>query len=440
MTLLNNRYKLTAQQGSGGMAVIYKAVDQSLGRTVAVKILRPSLTADPQFVVRFQNEARSIANLVHPNIVTVHDVGSDGQTNYIVMEFIDGSDLKKVIRAYGTLPLPRALNFAISICAGLGYAHRSKIVHADVKPQNILITQDDVVKITDFGIAQVLSETQPQTRADVVWGSPHYFAPEQAQGEKPTAAADVYSIGIVMFEMLTGRLPYMGTNQQELAMAHINADIPDVREFNPNVPEPIARIVHKAMSKKPNDRYKMADQLGRVLIGLRDQGIAATMRDMPVEVDSDPAPPERPAVPPESMMREVAQQQRPSVSTPPPPTEPRQQQVEDYTPPPPNSPVTQRYSPAPNAPVPIDYQQRSVPNPNPTMQGQMPSPPNVQGQPQQMQRTDSGPYNPRPPYMPPQEDIEFAWDGVTIALAILAFMAVACLIPLYIGVFSARLG
>jgi len=451
MTLLNNRYRLTAQQGSGGMAVIYKATDQMLGRTVAIKVLRPSLTADPQFVVRFQNEARSIANLLHPNIVTVHDVGTDGQTNYIVMEFIDGSDLKKIIRTFGTLPLDRALNFAISICAGLGYAHRSKIVHADVKPQNILVTQEDVIKITDFGIAQVLSETQPQTRADVVWGSPHYFAPEQAQGEKPTAAADVYSIGIVMFEMLTGRLPFTGTNQQELAMAHINKDIPDVREFNASVPEPLAHIIKKAMAKKPNDRYKMADQLGRVLIGLREQGMAGTMRD--VSNEADDAPPPKPAVPPESMPGSAVQPSAPpaqqNVNVPPPPTQPRQQSVDaDFgTPPPPQSPPTQRYSPAPHAPSQFDYQQQRVPNPNPNMnqnqQGGQPLYP-VQGydprQAPQMQRTDSGPYAPRQPYGPPQDDVQFTWDGVTIALAVLALMSVACLIPLYIAVFSARLG
>ncbi len=196
-TILNNRYRLVAQQGSGGMAVIYKAVDLELGRTVAIKILRPSLTADPAFLTRFRNEARAVANLNHPNIVTVYDVGNEGQTHYMVMEFIDGQDLKKIIKTDGILPVDRALKIAIQICAGIGFAHRAGLVHADVKPQNILVTRGDVVKVTDFGIAQALSDTQPGEKVSVVWGSPHYFAPEQARGDRPTPAADVYSIGIV---------------------------------------------------------------------------------------------------------------------------------------------------------------------------------------------------------------------------------------------------
>jgi len=192
-TILNNRYRLVAQQGSGGMAVIYKAIDIELGRTVAIKILRPSLTNDPTFLVRFRNEARAVANLSHPNIVTVYDVGNEGPTHYMVMEFIEGQDLKKIIKTLGAVPIQRALNIAIQICAGIGFAHRAGLVHADIKPQNILMTKEDVVKVTDFGIAQALSDTQPGVissaeREGVVWGSPHYFAPEQARGEKPTPA------------------------------------------------------------------------------------------------------------------------------------------------------------------------------------------------------------------------------------------------------------
>ena len=194
-TILNNRYELIAQQGSGGMSVIYRAVDRELERTVAVKVLRPSLTKDPSFLDKFKREARSIANLSHPNIVTVFDVGSDGPAQYIVMELVDGQDLKKIIKAHGAMPVERVLELGIQICDGLDFAHRSGIVHADVKPQNILVTRQDVVKVTDFGIAQALSDTQPQQRMDVVWGSPHYFAPEQARGEQPSPASDVYAIG-----------------------------------------------------------------------------------------------------------------------------------------------------------------------------------------------------------------------------------------------------
>ena len=426
-TILNNRYKLVAQQGSGGMAVIYKAVDMSLGRNVAIKILRPSLTADPQFIARFQNEARSIANLIHPNIVTVHDVGSDGPTNYIVMEFIDGYDLKKIIRAHGTLAVDRALNIAISICAGLGYAHRARIVHADVKPQNILITQDDVVKLTDFGIAQALTDTQPSQRADVVWGSPHYFAPEQAQGEKPTAASDVYSIGIVMFEMVTGRLPYTGANQQELARAHISTPIPRADEVNPDVPEGLANIIYKVMSKKPTDRYSRADQLGRVLIAFRDHAMSPTMRDLQIDLPDLTGPQQKPAQPsqrqqPAGQSQQASRQQQPAPSGP----------LPQRTPPPPSAPPTQRYSVAPHAPEPVNYQQRSGAAAVP--QSPLRPPPPAGRAPERSPFAQQSPYA----VHDVDEDIESVWDGVTIALAVLAFLSVACLMPLYILVLNAR--
>jgi eukaryotic-like serine/threonine-protein kinase len=460
-TILNNRYRLVAQQGSGGMAVIYKAIDQSLGRTVAVKILRPSLTTDPAFIIRFQNEARSIANLQHPNIVTVHDVGTDvsprGTTHYIVMEFVDGQDLKKVVRAEAPVKIDRVLHYAIQICAGIGFAHRAGIVHADVKPQNILLTRDGIVKVTDFGIAQALSDTQPQQRESVVWGSPHYFAPEQARGEKPTAASDVYSIGIVMFEMLTGRLPYMGTNQQELAMAHIKERVPLVTEFNPSVPEDLARIVYKIMSKESSNRYRMADQLGHILINYRDRGRDRTM-------NAPAAAPPRP----DSMPQQPVEQSRPAPAPvgpapgampprPPsrPPSVPAQVQPpfqqQPGIPPLDSSPLrTQRYSPAPDAP----YQPPQVRPPAPGGNSQRPSPPSQQGygvpQPQSqgygaspsspLQRGDSVPFDSRYMLRRQEADEAFRLDGVTIALALLAFLSVACLIPLYIAVFQARLG
>lgn len=250
-TILNGRYALVAQQGSGGMSVIYKAIDRALGRTVAIKILRPSLTRDASFLDKFRNEARAVANLSHPNIVTVYDVGSDGPTHYIVMEMVEGQDLKKRIKESDSVSIEKALDLGIQICAGIGYAHRSGLVHADVKPQNILVTPADVVKVTDFGIAQALSNTQPTQRAEIVWGSPHYFAPEQARGEQPTPQADVYAVGIVMFEMLTGQLPYTGSNQQELAMAHIKEPIPNVSDINPAVPDRLSKMVYRAMSKDP---------------------------------------------------------------------------------------------------------------------------------------------------------------------------------------------
>jgi eukaryotic-like serine/threonine-protein kinase len=416
--LLNNRYRLIAQQGSGGMAVIYKAIDESLGRTVAVKILRPSLTTDTTFVTRFQNEARSIANLAHPNIVTVHDVGHDlrpeGTTYYIVMEFVDGRDLKKVIREYNILPLEYALEFAISMCAGLGFAHRAKLVHADVKPQNLLVTQNNQLKITDFGIAQAMSETQPKERQDVVWGSPHYFSPEQAQGESPTAASDVYSIGIVMFEMLTGQLPYTGTNQQELALAHIRTPIPLANERNPNIPSDLAKIVHKVMSKKPSDRYSMAGQLGHILITYRDQMKA---RRTPEEVATPPSPPT--GLP-------AAKQQPPAQS----PLAQRPQTLQPAQSGPSNALPTQPYNPAPEASPPAEQRQPAVPQPRHDAPHNTPPP------------MAEAPYQARIPHHHLRESREegmpFTLDKATVALAFLALTSVSCLIPLYIAVWIAR--
>jgi serine/threonine-protein kinase len=426
-TILNNRYLLTAQQASGGMAVVYKAIDQSLGRTVAIKVLRPSLTADPSFITRFQNEARSIANLAHPNIVTVHDVGTDGSAHYMVMEFVEGQDLKKLIRMSGSLDIARAVKIAIQICAGLGFAHRAGIVHADVKPQNVLLTKDQIVKITDFGIAQAWSDTQPvQQKQSVVWGSPHYFAPEQAQGEKPTAASDVYSIGIVLFEMLTGKLPFIGTNQQELALEHIRGRIPLLNEINPAIPQDLVNIVFKVMSKEPSARYRTADQLGRVLIAFQERGHDRTATNVPgVEMPLNPHEQSQPSTPP---LQPAPEQpvHRPQTQTPPPP--PMRQKALP----------TQQYNPAPNAPNPVDYRQRSIPSPQRQSSGNA----------SQSFRTDqvsgeSHPFAPHPSSLGRREsrdeEHKSEMDSVTIALAVLAFLSVACLIPLYIAVLQARL-
>lgn len=454
-TLLNNRYLLMAQQGSGGMAVIYKARDQLLGRVVAIKILRPSLTADPTFIARFQNEARAIANLQHPNIVTVHDVGTHvsppNMTHYTVMEFVEGSDLKRIIKTENQLSVERALHFAIQICDGIGYAHRAGIVHADVKPQNILVTVDHKVKVTDFGIAQALTDTQPQQREAVVWGSPHYFAPEQAKGEKPTAASDVYAIGIVMFEMLTGRLPYMGTTQQELAMAHIRETVPQVVQFNPQVGERLSQLVSRVMSKDPAARFRDADQLGSALRRLQSQGDARTLgsASAAAQTASSTAPPATlPGVP--AAPRTVPGM--PAAQPPIPPTLPQA----------PISEPTQRAPIAPEAPNNPGYgRQGARVNPaavgneaplvdNRALQRQYPQPqppaPQAQGGTYGGQTVyDSRPYTPPPHelassqmyYPQAGRDVPSVMDTVTIVLAVLAFFAVACLIPLYIAVAQA---
>ncbi len=441
-TILNGRYELVAQQGSGGMSIIYRALDRALGRTVAVKVLRPSLiTQDAGFLERFRDEARSVARLSHPNIVTVHDVGNDGPTHYIVMELVEGTDLKKIIKAQGAMPIERVLKLAIQICAGIGYAHRSGLVHADIKPQNILVTPQDVVKVTDFGIAQAMSDTQPQTRAEVVWGSPHYFAPEQARGEQPTPASDVYAIGIVMFEMLTGRLPYGGVNMQELALAHIRERIPLVTELNPSVPEALAAIVQKVMSKEPHGRYRMADQLGQVLQDYRDRSRSATLNTPQVPSQGAQVPSQGAQVPSQGAQVPPAIN-APAGSLPTVPHTPQVPSQGAQVPPAINAPAarstaepTAKFSPAPSAPQP--YNPRSVqPSvsaptpPQPLVQNYMPPPP-------QPARGDSRQFtNPSQPLRPIADDEGVDW--VTIALAILAIIAVLGLFPVWIAALLAR--
>ncbi|MBN1201417.1 MAG: protein kinase [Anaerolineae bacterium] len=413
-TLLNGRYRLVAQQGSGGMAVIYKATDLALSRTVAVKILRPSLTNDSDFLKRFRQEARNVANLSHPNIVTVHDVGQDGNTHYIVMEYVDGTDLKNLIRSEAPFPIDRALSITIKICAGVGYAHRAGLVHADVKPQNVLVTKSDNVKVTDFGIAQALSATQPRSRQKIVWGSPHYFSPEQAQGEPPTPASDVYAIGIVMFEMLTGKLPFAGTDQQELAMAHIRETPPNASDFNPNVPVHLDRILQKVMSKEPASRYRTADQLGRILIAYRRQGQVTTdqVPEVPHEDTSSGTEATLPPTPgPGYVEPDASSGYRPA-----PPSEPSVQAPVSYS----NSGVTTDA-----------YTNASYRSPATT-----PSMSPVPSQPYQPPRAPDVMIQSRYRAAEPPQQL----DMVTLVLAFLAFIAVVLLIPLWIAVYQAWMG
>ncbi len=405
-TLLNQRYELVAQQGSGGLSVIYRALDRKLGRIVALKILRPNLTKEPAFLEKFQQEARFVAMMSHPNIVTVHDVGSDGATHYIVMEMIEGNDLKKLIKARGGLPLDKALDYGIQICAGLGFAHRSQLVHADVKPQNILINREGVLKVTDFGIAQAYTDTMPQTRSEVVWGSPHYFAPEQAKGEKPSPASDVYSIGIVLFEMFTGRLPYVGSSQRELALAHIQGEIPKAKEFNPDLPNDLSNIIAKVMSKRPNDRYQHADQLGHILQEIRERGRHSAQATAAGRL----APP-------------TAVRQQPAVA----PSRPAAAQTPNIVP------------PAPRAPVPIAPRPTAAQAAQPSLSA--PAPPSAPGGTKPLLNPDgtinvesTGGYT--GPFVPKRQAKGEGADIVTIILVILAFLAVAGLVPLYLlGVF-----
>ncbi|MCS7060905.1 MAG: protein kinase [Anaerolineae bacterium] len=287
LALLNGRYRLLAVVAGGGMATVYKAQDILLGRLVAVKTLRDRLAQDPQFVQRFRDEAQAAANLNHPNIVTVFDVGrdmADGiERHYIVMEYVEGHDLKHLIRERtATLPagqafgIEEAVDIARQICEGVGYAHRRGLVHCDLKPQNVLITPERRAKVTDFGIARAYTAMIAE-RADVVWGTPQYYAPEQATGAPPTPASDVYSIGIILYEMLSGRLPFDARDSQELARLHLSAEPPALHLLNPNVTLQLEAIVRRALAKDPAQRYRDADQFARVLTAYLAQGEEQTL-------------------------------------------------------------------------------------------------------------------------------------------------------------------
>lgn len=298
--LLNNRYRLVELIGSGGMAVVYKAIDTLLHRPVAIKILREAYADDPTFLARFQQEARAAARLDHPNVVTIYDVGQDGDLHYIVMEYVEGEDLKTIIRREGRLSVGRAVDIAAQIAAGVGHAHKMGIIHCDVKPQNVLVTAEGVAKVTDFGIARALSESG-LTDSEVVWGSPLYFSPEQAAGERPTPASDVYSIGVVLYEMLAGSPPFQAEKPAALALMHIREEPPPLSSRNPQVPPRLEWIVRKLLAKEPSARYRTAEQVALVLQQYQSYGEQATglyPAPLVAPFSGQPAPPAPPGAEP----------------------------------------------------------------------------------------------------------------------------------------------
>jgi serine/threonine-protein kinase len=281
--LLGNRYQLLQTLGTGGTAVVYQAKDLTLERLVAIKVLRQDFSKDRSFRERFHQEAKAAANLSHPNIVTVHDFGLDSGRLYIVMENISGTDLKSSLRQTGRFSVQDAVNIVIQACAGIGYAHRAGIVHCDVKPHNMLVSSDRRLKVTDFGIARALASIQPDEKSDVVWGSPQYFSPEQASGAAPSPASDVYSLGIILYELLTGQLPFISDDPTELARMHREQAPVPPRKIAPSIPPALEQIVMKVLSKEPSSRYRTADQLGRVLTTFAQTLATAAADSKPIQ-------------------------------------------------------------------------------------------------------------------------------------------------------------
>ena len=257
---INGRYEIIRSIGEGGMANVYLAHDIILDRDVAVKVLRGDLSGDEKFVRRFQREALAASSLSHPNIVEMYDVGEDHGVYYIVMEYIDGKTLKQLIKKRGALTLSECIDIMLQLTDGVEHAHASYIIHRDLKPQNIMIQDNGEIKITDFGIAVALNNTQ-LTQTNSVMGSVHYLPPEQASGKGCTVKSDIYSMGIVFYELLTGSLPFKGDNAVEIALKHIKNDIPSVCAFNKSIPQSVENIVLKATAKNPKNRYNSAKEM-----------------------------------------------------------------------------------------------------------------------------------------------------------------------------------
>ena len=258
--LLSGRYELLEKIGDGGMAVVYKGKDRLLNRFIAVKILRPEFTKDATFVENFKRESQAAAGLSHPNIVGVYDVGREGNINYIVMELIEGRTLNDIIEDEAPMDYRRVIDISKQVASALKVAHKNKINHRDVKPHNIMITNDGVVKLADFGIARAVNDATLSTGSKIV-GSVHYFSPEQARGNYVDERSDIYSLGIVMYEMLTGRVPFDGDNPVTVALKHINEEITPPSELVSGIPPALERCVMKATNKYQTNRYSSAEEM-----------------------------------------------------------------------------------------------------------------------------------------------------------------------------------
>ena len=254
---INDRYEIIRSIGEGGMANVYLGYDTILDRNVAIKVLRGDLSNDDKFVRRFQREALSASSLAHPSIVEMYDVGVDDNLYYIVMEYVDGKTIKQLLKKRGNLTLSEAIDIMLQLTDGMSHAHDSYIIHRDLKPQNIMIKDDGQIKITDFGIAMALNSTQ-LTQTNSVMGSVHYLPPEQASGKGSTIKSDIYSMGIIFYELLSGSLPFRGDNAVEIALKHMRDPLPSLRAENSAIPQSIENIIMRATAKNPKNRYEDA--------------------------------------------------------------------------------------------------------------------------------------------------------------------------------------
>lgn len=267
---ISDRYTIVKSIGEGGMANVYLAEDEVLKRKVAIKVLRGDLSTDEKFIRRFQREALSVSNLSHQNIVEVYDVGEEDGEYYIVMEYLGGKTLKQLLKKRETLTITEVIDIMSQITDGISHAHEAYIIHRDIKPQNIMIEDNGLVKITDFGIAMALNATQ-LTQTNSVMGSVHYLPPEQASGKNSTIKSDIYSMGILMYELITGNVPFKGDNAVEIALKHMKEKIPSIRKQNPTIPQSVENILLKATAKNPRNRYESAKVIHEDLLHCLDE-------------------------------------------------------------------------------------------------------------------------------------------------------------------------
>lgn len=282
---LGGRYEIIEKIGVGGMAIVYKAKDLLLNRVVTIKVLREQFASDDDFVRRFRREAQSAASLSHPNIVSIYDVGKDGETEYIVMEYVEGQNLKELIRNYAPLSSEQSINLAIQIAEAIRHAHEHHIIHRDIKPHNILVTADGRAKVTDFGIARAVSAATMTHTGDII-GSVHYLSPEQAKGVQTNEQSDLYSLGIILYELLTGKVPYDGETPIAIALKHLQENPVPPSKLNPRISQELENVILKAIAKASERRYQTAVEFTEDLIHLQN-GEPIRKIERPIDEDLD---------------------------------------------------------------------------------------------------------------------------------------------------------